>query len=54
MQLLRLTLFLISSLLRISIGLMGSLFLKEVRDVEHISNVDVFRSVVSIRMRGLR
>ncbi|MFH0940869.1 MAG: MFS transporter [Candidatus Omnitrophota bacterium] len=49
-----LTLFLISSLLRIGIGLMGPLFLKEVRDVEHISNVDVFRSVVSVRMRGLR
>lgn len=49
-----LTLFLISSLLRIGIGLMGPLFLKEVRDVEHISNIDVFRSVVSVRMRGLR
>jgi len=49
-----LTLFFISSLLRMGIGLMGRLFLKEVRVVEHISNVDVFRSVVSVRMRGLR
>jgi MFS family permease len=49
-----LMLFLISSLLRTGIGLMGPLFLKEVRDVEHISNIDMFRSVVSVRMRGLR
>ncbi len=49
-----LTLFLISAVLRLVVAAIGPLFLREVRPVENISNTDLFRSIVSVRLRGLR